>query len=100
MNIENIEYKSIKTQTTNSVEEIKKSIELLPKVLKFFERIEISRLKIDDNEFEIILNDEILYLDNKFINLSSKIDINSNQVVFDLYSLYLKDLKVLFDGKV
>ncbi len=100
MNIENIEYKSIKTQTTNSVEEIKKSIELLPKVLKFFERIEISRLKIDDNEFEIILNDEILYLDNKFINLSSKIDINSNQVVFDLYSLYLKDLGVLFEGEV
>ena len=100
MNIENIEYKSKKTETTNSIEEIKKSIELLPKVLKFFERIEISRLKIDDNEFEIILNDEILYLDNKYINLSSKIDINSNQVVFDLYSLYLKDLKVLFDGKV
>jgi hypothetical protein len=100
LNIENIEYKSKKTETTNSIEEIKKSIELLPKVLKFFERIEISRLKIDDNEFEIILNDEILYLDNKYINLSSKIDINSNQVVFDLYSLYLKDLKVLFDGKV
>ena len=98
MNIENIEYKSKKTETTNSIEEIKKSIELLPKVLKFFERIEISRLKIDDNEFEIILNDEILYLDNKYINLSSKIDINSNQVVFDLYSLYLKDLGVLFEG--
>ena len=100
MNIENIEYKSKKTETTNSIEEIKKSIELLPKVLKFFERIEISRLKIDDNEFEIILNDEILYLDNKYINLSSKIDTNSNQVVFDLYSLYLKDLNLLFDGKV
>ena len=100
MNIENIEYKSKKTETTNSNEEIKKSIELLPKVLKFFVRIEISRSKIDDNVFEIILNDEILYLDNKYINLSSKIDINSNQVVFDLYSLYLKDLKVLFDGKV
>ena len=100
MNIENIEYKSKKTQTTNSIEEIKKSIELLPKVLKFFEKIEINRLKIDDNEFEIILNDEILYLDNKYINLSSKIDINSNQVVFDLYSLYLKDLNLLFDGKV
>ncbi len=100
MNIENIEYKSKKTQTTNSIEEIKRSIELLPKVLKLFEKIEISRLKIDDNEFEIILNDEILYLDNKYINLSSKIDTNSNQVVFDLYSLYLKDLNLLFDGKV
>ena len=51
-------------------------------------------------EFKIILDDEILYLDNKYINLSSKIDIASKQIVFDLYSLYLKDLEVLFEGSV
>ncbi|WP_415833161.1 AsmA-like C-terminal domain-containing protein, partial [Arcobacter suis] len=62
--------------------------------------IKINKLKIDDNEFEIILNDEILYLDNKYINIASKIDKISNQVVFELYSLYLKDLDFLFDGKV
>ncbi|MDD2896009.1 MAG: AsmA-like C-terminal domain-containing protein [Aliarcobacter sp.] len=100
MNIENIEYKSIKTQTTNSFEDLKKNIELLPKVLKFFQEIRINKLKVDDNEFEIVLNDEILYLDNKYINLSSKIDTISNQVVFELYSLYLKDVDLLFDGKV
>ena len=44
--------------------------------------------------------DYFVYLDNKFINFSSKIDVNSNQVVFDLYSLYLKDLEVLFAGTV
>ena len=83
-----------------SSEELKNSIELLPKVLKFFQKIKINKLKIDDNEFEIILNDEILYLDNKYINIASKIDTISNQVVFELYSLYLKDLDFLFDGKV
>ncbi|MDD2887601.1 MAG: AsmA-like C-terminal domain-containing protein [Aliarcobacter sp.] len=100
MNIENIEYKSKKTQTTNSFEDLKKNIELLPKVLKLFQEIRINKLKIDDNEFEIVLNDEILYLDNKYVNLSSKIDVISNQVVFELYSLYLKDVDLLLDGKI
>ena len=100
MNIENIEYKSKKTQSTNSFEDLKKNIELLPKVLKLFQEIRINKLKIDDNEFEIVLNDEILYLDNKYVNLSSKIDVISNQVVFELYSLYLKDMDLLLDGKV
>ena len=39
------------------------------------------------DEFKIIFDDEILYLDNKYINLSSKIDIASKQIVLDLYSL-------------
>lgn len=101
LNIENMEFQSKKGSTnSNSIEEIKKNLDLLPKVLKFFEKIEINRLKINDNEFQIILNDEVLYLDNKYINLSSKIDINSKQVEFELYSLYLKDIDLLFDGKV
>lgn len=100
LNIENIEYKSKKESSSNSIEEIKKNIELLPKALKLFQMVKIERLKINDDEFKIILDDEILYLDNKFINFSSKIDVISNQVVFDLYSLYLKDLEVLFQGSV
>lgn len=100
LNIENIEYKSKKENSSSSLEEIKKNIELLPKVLKIFQNIEIDRLKIDDNEFKIILNDEVLYLDNKYINISSKIDINSKRIEFELYSLYLKDIELLFEGKV
>ena len=100
LTIDNIEYKSEKTTTSSSFEELKNSIEILPKVLNFFQKIKINKLKINDNEFEIILDDEILYLDNKYINIASKIDTISNQVVFELYSLYLKDIDLLFDGKV
>jgi hypothetical protein len=60
LNIENIEYKSKKENSSSSLEEIKKNIELLPKILKIFQSIEIDRLKIDDNEFKVILNDEVL----------------------------------------
>ena len=100
LNIENIEYISKKSEVNNSIEDIKKNLDLLPQVLKFFQRIKINKLKIDNNEFEIVLDENNIYLDNKFINLSSRMTILSNQIVFDLYSLYLKDNELLFDGKV
>lgn len=100
VDVEKIIYKSKKTSVNSSFEDLKKDIELLPKVLKVFERVNIETLKIDDNIFTIQLNDETVYLDNKFINLSSKVDFFSNQVVFDLYSLYLKDVNLLLLGKI
>ncbi|WP_268878212.1 DUF3971 domain-containing protein, partial [Arcobacter aquimarinus] len=100
MNIEDIKFTFNKSESKSSFEDIKKNIELLPTVLKLFQSIEVDRLKIGENEFKIVLNDKELYLDNKFVNLSSKIDTSSNTISFDLHSLYLKDIKLKFDGKV
>lgn len=100
VDIENIEIESKKSEVKNSYDDLKKNIELLPTVFKIFKKIDIRRLKIDGNEFTISLNEESLYLDNKFINISSKLDFISNQVVFDLYSLYLKDVNLMLTGKV
>lgn len=99
LSIERIEYKSKNDKESNSLENLKNNIQLLPKVLKFFQSIKIENLKINDNEFYIWFNGSDLYLDNKFINLSSKIDDSSNTIFFEINSLYLKDYKVLFDGK-
>ena len=100
VDIDNIEIKSKKSQVENSYDDLEKNIDLLPKVLKLFKSIHVERLKIDGNEFTISLNDKAIYLDNKFVNLSSKVEFLANQVVFDLYSLYLKDVKLMLDGKV
>ncbi len=100
VDVEKITYKSKKSQAVSSFEDIKKDIELLPKILKIFERINVERLVIDGNAFTLQLNEHNVYLDNKLINISSKIDISSNQVVLDLYSLYLKDINLLLLGKV
>ena len=100
LNIENIELKSKKTETKSSFDELKKDLETLPMILKLFQKIDIERLKVGDNEFKIILDEDTLYLDNKFVNISSKIDISSKQVIFDLDSLYLKDVELLLDGKI
>ncbi|RXI32121.1 DUF3971 domain-containing protein [Arcobacter defluvii] len=100
LDIGNLEYKSKKTQTKSSFDDLKKDIELLPKVLMLFQKINIKKLKIDDNEFKIVLDENNLYLDNKYINISSKLDVASNQILFELSSLYLKDIDILFDGKI
>jgi len=100
VDIENIEIKSKKSQVKNSYDDLKKNIKLLPQVLKIFKQIDIRRLKIDGNEFTIALNEDSLYLDNKFVNISSELKFISNQVIFDLYSLYLKDVDLLLLGKI
>ena len=99
VDIENIEVTSKKSQVENSYEDLKKNIELLPNILKIFQKIDVRRLKIDNNEFTISLNEEALYLDNKFINISSKLDFHSKEVVFNIYSLYLKDINLMLIGK-
>jgi len=99
VDIENIKIKSKKSQVSNSYEDLKKNIELFPKILKIFQKIDIRRLIIDGNEFTIALNDETLYLDNKFINISSKLDFRSKEVIFNIYSLYLKDIDLMLIGK-
>ena len=72
LNIENIELKSKETKSTSSFDELKRDLESLPMILKLFQKIDIERLKVGDNEFKIILDEDTLYLDNKFVNISSK----------------------------
>ena len=100
LNIGNVEILSKKSNESTSFENIKKELEFFPKVLALFQSIDIERLKIANNEFKIIFNENNLYLDNKYMNISSNVDISSKQIVFELYSLYLKDVDILFDGKI
>ena len=100
LEIKNIEYKSKKTTSKSTLEDLEKNLSMLPNILKMFQSINIERLKIEDNEFTIVLNNEDLYLDNKFINISSKLDISSSQVVLNLHSIYFKELELVLDGKL
>lgn len=83
----------------SSTEDLQKSLSNFQLLLKVFQKINIERLKIKDNEFIILLDEHHLYLDNKYINLSSELDFIGTQVVFDIYSIYLKDIGLLLDGR-
>ena len=83
LSIEKVEYKSKSSKESNSLENLKNDIQLLPKILKFFQSIKIESLKINENQFYIWFNGKELYLDNNFINISSKINDYSNTVFFE-----------------
>jgi len=97
--IENIEQKSNKSKVNSSFQEIKNTLELLPKILRYFQIIDIKNLNINENRYKILFNNDTFTIDNKFISLNSKINTSSKEIVFDISSLYLKDYEVLFKGK-
>ena len=99
LEIEEIEFTSKKSQVKNSSEDLLKNLSKLETALNFFTKIDIERFKIQDNEFTIVLNDKHLYLDNKYVNLAADLDINTNQIFLDVYSIYLKDLDLALIGK-
>ena len=73
LSMENLEYKSEKTMTNSSIEDIKKNLDILPIVLKWFQSINIEKLSINDNIVKIVLDEDILSVENKFFLLDSKI---------------------------
>jgi len=68
-------------------------------ILSFFKKIDVERIKIADNEFTVTLNEKLLYLDNKDINLSADLDINSTQIFLNFYSIYHKHSGLTLIGK-
>ena len=97
--VEEIVFEVKKSSVESSSEDIQKNILKLPTILKFFQKIDIERLKIKDNEFTIVLNEKHLYLDNKFVNVSADLKFAGSEVMLDVYSIYLKDLDLALLGK-
>ncbi|WP_421716953.1 AsmA-like C-terminal domain-containing protein [Arcobacter arenosus] len=69
------------------------------KVLSFFKKIDVERIKIADNEFTVTLNNKLLYLDNKDINLSADLDLSASQIFLNFYSVYHKQSGLTLIGK-
>ena len=81
LSMENLEYKSEKTMTNSSIEDIKKNLDILPIVLKWFQSINIEKLSINDNIVKIVLDEDILSVENKFFLLDSKLDVLSKEIL-------------------
>ncbi len=99
LTIEKMKIETKSSKVSNSYEDLKRDIKYLPRILKVFEKIDIDEININNNNFSMMFENDFIYLDNKFVNIASKMDVVSNQVIFDLYSLYLKDMQIAFDGK-
>ena len=91
---------SKQSNVKSSFDDIKKDLQKLPVYLNYFQSIHIESLKIDGNEFVIDVDDEIVYIDNKFINIAARPKFGKSKVSLDLYSLYLKDFDTLLEGNI
>ncbi len=100
VNIDKIIILNKSDTNNNSIYKIKNDLDKLPFILNIFKKITINMLKIGDNEFHIYIDKKHLYLDNKYINISSKISFVNEKIILDLYSVYIKNIKLLIQGKI
>jgi len=88
------------SNVTNSLDNIKKDVYKIPLYLDYFQKIHVEKLQIDGNEFVIHINNDIFFIDNKFINIAAKPTFDKKRISLELYSLYLKDKNILLRGDV
>jgi hypothetical protein len=100
LRIDEIDLKNKKTKVHNSYEDIKSIISKAPMILSLFQNIDIETMKIADNTFKIRLDDDYIYIDNKFVNIASQYSKVGNSLKLNVYSIYLKDLDLLLLGKI
>jgi hypothetical protein len=96
--IESLHIPLIKTKEKSSTDSFKQYLHYLPMLLNRFDRIDIEELTVADNKFSLTINDEIVYIDNPVMNIAAKPILKKEGVILDLYSIYLKDYDLLFDG--
>ena len=100
VNIDKIIINNKSDTKNNSIYKIKDDLNKLPFILSIFEKITINTLKVSNNEFHIYIDNEYLYVDNKYINIASKINFIDEKIILDLYSAYIKNIKLLIQGKI
>lgn len=99
LEIDEINVSMKKTSSKSSSDDLLNNLTKFPYILEIFQKIEINNLKIKDNYFTISFDEEHLYLDNKYVNLSAQMDYNEPKVKLDVYSIYLKDIDLTLFGK-
>lgn len=82
-----------------SLEEIKYRFLQIPKILDLFEKIDIKRVKLKNNQFTILIDKDELYIDNNSINISANLNFKDSNLHMQVHSLYLKDLNLTFYGQ-
>ena len=100
LQIDEIVLKDKKTKVQSSFEDIKSILNKAPFVLNLFQNIDIETMKIADNSFKLKLDDDYIYLDNKFVNIASSYSRVGDLLNLNIYSIYLKDIDLLLLGKM
>ena len=96
--IDKIVLKDKQSKSESSIKDIKNIINDAPMYLKYFKNIDIYELELKDNVYNIKLDKDFIYVDNKNLNFSSKYSKDNGIVKLRVYSLYLKDIDFFLLG--
>ncbi|QDF29206.1 AsmA family protein (DUF3971 domain) [Halarcobacter anaerophilus] len=84
----------------SSIKDVQQLLSNLEYLLILFDKIEVKELKINDNLVVVDLDRNHLFIDNKYVNISSDLEVENNIINLNLYSLYLKDMNLTFFGDI
>ncbi|RXJ89119.1 hypothetical protein CRV01_10910 [Arcobacter sp. CECT 8983] len=82
-----------------SVEDLKERFLQVPRILNYFEKIDIKKLKIKDNELTLLIDNQEFYLNNKDMNISANLKFVDDELHMQLYSFYVKSLNLTLFGE-
>jgi len=99
LELEELVFDYVSSDEEVSSEDLKKRFLQVPKILDYFEKIDIERLKIKNNELTILIDKEEFYIDNKDMNISANLKFIDDELHMQLYSLYVKDLNLTLFGE-
>ncbi|XPV54052.1 MAG: hypothetical protein ACNI3H_03250 [Halarcobacter ebronensis] len=92
LELEELVFDYVSSDEEVSSEDLKKRFLQVPKILDYFEKIDIERLKVKNNELTILIDKEEFYIDNKDMNISANLKFIDDELHMQLYSLYVKNL--------
>lgn len=96
---EELVFDYISSKEEVSTEDLKKRFLQVPKILDYFEKIDIKRLKVKNNEITILIDKEEIYVDTKDINVSANLKFVDEELQMQIYSIYAKDLNLTLYGE-
>ncbi|MEA1914076.1 MAG: DUF3971 domain-containing protein, partial [Campylobacterota bacterium] len=86
--------------STNSLDDIQKDLQYIPLLERYFHNVSIEQLIVGEELMTVSYNHENIYFDNDLVNVSVKPKFFNKNIDLELYSLYLKDYRIMFDGQI
>ncbi len=97
---QNVKINLQKNSDRSSFKDTLNLISNLNYVLNIFERISVKNLYIGDNKVTVFLDKNQLYVDNKYVNISSEIKMDNNFIDLNINSIYFKDNTLTLFGNI
>ncbi len=100
LEVDNIHIESSLDSKLTDIEQFDEHILLAPTILKYFQKINITNLKIDNNNLSIKFDSNKLYFNSNTLLVEAIPHFYGHQIKLDIEELKLKEYNINLDGKI